>query len=274
MMISLLKKLGKKDSKDPTPVTTTVIVTTPTDTQLDLNPTPLNIQSHTSPQSCQDRHTNMTESFIKIADDDEGYSLNQFCIPKHYENDLASVIIPEGLIHDRTERLARDIINDFGSEGIVGLCVLKGGYKFFTDLFNKMQLLNRNMDHSVPISVDFIRLKSYQNDKSTGEIQVIGSDNLEELKGKNVVIVEDIVDTGKTMTHLLDLLKKFEPKSVKVASLLVKRTPHSVGYRPDYIGFEIPDLFLVGYALDYNEYFRDLGHICVISEAGKKKYSE
>ena len=69
----------------------------------------------------------------------------------------------------RTERLARDIISDFGSEAIVGLCVLKGGYKFFTDLFNKMQLLNRNTDKSVPISVDFIRLKSYE------VIQVSGS---------------------------------------------------------------------------------------------------
>jgi len=213
------------------------------------------------------------ESFIRIADDDPGYSLQQFCIPKHYEDDLSYVAIPEGIIHDRTERLARDIITDFGSEAIVGLCVLKGGYKFFTDLFNKMQLLNRNTDKSVPISVDFIRLKSYENEKSTGSIKVIGSDNLDNLKGKNVLVVEDIIDTGRTMTHLLELLKKFEPKSVKVASLLVKRTPLAVGYRPDYIGFEIPDVFIVGYALDYNEYFRDLGHICVINDNGKKKYS-
>lgn len=217
----------------------------------------------------------MTESksFIQIPDGCPGYSLKQFCIPKHYEEDLENVMIPEGLIHDRTERLARDIFYDFGSECIVGLCVLKGGYKFFTDLFNKMQLLNRNSDCSNPICVDFIRLKSYRNDKSTGQIEVLGSDNLSQLKGKNVLVVEDIIDTGNTMTHLLDLLKTYEPKSVKVASLLVKRTPLSVGYRPDYIGFEVPDLFLVGYALDYNEHFRDLGHICSINDKGKAKYS-
>jgi len=213
----------------------------------------------------------MTESFIKIPDDCKGYSLNQFCVPKHYEEDVDSVVIPEGLIHDRTERLARDIFNDFGSEPIVGLCVLKGGYKFFTDLFNKMQLLNRNSERSNPISVDFIRLKSYKNDKSSGNIEVLGSDNLSELSGKNVLVVEDIIDTGNTMTHLLDLLKKYEPKTVKVASLLVKRTPLSVGYRPNYIGFEVPNEFLVGYALDYNEHFRDLGHICSISEKKGKK---
>lgn len=72
---------------------------------------------------------------------------------------------------------------------------------------------------------------------------------------------------------LLNTLEKNKPKSVRVASLLVKRTPHSCGYKPDYAGFEIPNHFVVGYALDYNEYFRDLQHICVINEAGKAKYA-
>lgn len=217
-----------------------------------------------------------SHSFVRISDDDKGYSLSQFCVPKHYEDDLSHILIPEGLIHDRTERLARDIVSDLGDDpiGIVGLCVLKGGYKFFTDLFNKMQLLARNSAKSVPMSVEFIRLKSYVNDKSAGPIQVIGCDNMDELKGKNVLIVEDIIDTGKSMQHLLNLLRKVEPKSIKVASLLIKRNDAGSGYKPDYIGFEIPDEFIVGYALDYNEYFRDLGHICVINENGKKKYSE
>ena len=97
-----------------------------------------------------------------------------------------------------------------------------------------------------------------QNDQSTGDIKVIGGDDLSTLTGKNVLIVEDIIDTGKAMQTLLSLVKKHKPKMVKVASLLVKRTPRSVGYRPDFVGFEIPDKFVVGYALDYNEYFRDL----------------
>uniref|UniRef100_A0A8C2FNF9 Un-named sa821 n=1 Tax=Cyprinus carpio TaxID=7962 RepID=A0A8C2FNF9_CYPCA len=81
-----------------------------------------------------------------------------------------------------------------------------------------------------------------------------------------------IVDTGKTMRALLQHVETFQPKMVKVAGLLVKRVPHGAAELPDYVGFVIPNRFVVGYALDYNEYFRDLNHICVISETGKQKY--
>lgn len=87
----------------------------------------------------------------------------------------------------------------------------------------------------------------------------------EVLLGQNLLIVEDIIDTGATMVKLLDRLALVEPKSVRVTSLLIKKTSRSNGYIPDYVGFAIPDAFVVGYALDYNEYFRDLDHICVIS---------
>lgn len=216
--------------------------------------------------------TTLSRSGIVIDDDAKGYHLEQFCIPKHYESSLENILIPSGLITDRIERLARDIVHDFSHEGIVALCVLKGGYKFFTDLLDRIKMLNRNSDDSVPLAVDFIRLKSYVDDHSSGEIEVIGGDNLENLTGKNVLVVEDIIDTGKTMLKLLDLLKSVKPKCIKVASLLVKRTDKSTGYKPDYAGFEIPNLFVVGYALDYNEYFRDLNHICVINKAGMIKY--
>ncbi|XP_059942648.1 hypoxanthine-guanine phosphoribosyltransferase isoform X1 [Mesoplodon densirostris] len=187
---------------------------------------------------------------VVISDDEPGYDLDLFCIPNHYAEDLEKVFIPHGLIMDRTERLARDVMKEMGGHHIVALCVLKGGYKFFADLLDYIKALNRNSDRSIPMTVDFIRLKSYCN----------------------VLIVEDIIDTGKTMQTLLSLVKQHNPKMVKVASLLVKRTPRSVGYRPDFVGFEIPDKFVVGYALDYNEYFRDLNHVCVISETGKAKY--
>ncbi|KFW12013.1 Hypoxanthine-guanine phosphoribosyltransferase, partial [Eurypyga helias] len=222
-----------------------------------------------------------------IGDDEQGYDLDLFCIPKHYADDLEKVYIPHGLIMDRTERLAREIMKGMGGHHIVALCVLKGGYKFFADLLDYIKALNRNSDKSIPMTVDFIRLKSYCNDQSTGDIKVIGGDDLSTLTGKKlenatltcliffltrVFYLQDIIDTGKTMKTLLSLLKQYNPKMVKVASLLVKRTPRSVGYRPDFVGFEVPDKFVVGYALDYNEYFRDLNHICVISETGKQKY--
>ncbi|XP_032969838.1 hypoxanthine-guanine phosphoribosyltransferase-like isoform X1 [Rhinolophus ferrumequinum] len=209
---------------------------------------------------------------VVISDDEPGYDLDLFCIPSHYAEVLEKVFIPHGLIMDRTERLARDVMKEMGGHHIVALCVLKGGYKFFADLLDYIKVLNRNSDRSIPMTVDFIRLKSYCNDQSTGDIKVIGGDDLSTLTGKNVLIVEDIIDTGKTMQTLLSLVKQHNPKMVKVASLLVKRTPRNVGYRPDFVGFEIPDKFVVGYALDYNEYFRDLNHVCVISETGKAKY--
>ncbi|CAH1789663.1 unnamed protein product [Owenia fusiformis] len=213
------------------------------------------------------------EAIMEIEDNFTGYSLDKFCIPKHYEEDLDHVLIPYGLIQDRIERLARDIVQEFGNKPIVALCVLKGGYKFFSDLLDKIQLLNRNSTESIPICIDFIRLKSYEDDQSTGQIKVIGGDNLNNLSGKNVLIVEDIIDTGGTMKKLLQLLEAYKPKSIRVASLLVKRTSRSNGVKADYAGFEIPDRFVVGYALDFNEYFRDLSHICVINDKGQKKYA-
>ncbi|XP_062997516.1 hypoxanthine-guanine phosphoribosyltransferase-like [Elgaria multicarinata webbii] len=210
-------------------------------------------------------------SHLQIKDEDNGYNKNLFCIPKHYEDDLDRVFIPHGLILDRTERLARDIMQDMGNHHIFALCVLKGGYKFFAELMDHIKALNRNTDQSVPITVDFVRLKSYCNDSSTENVSIIGEE-LPSFKGKNVLVVEDIIDTGRTIQTLLSKIKEYEPQMIKVVSLLVKRTTRTSGYQPDYTGFEIPDKFVVGYALDYNEYFRDLNHICILNEKAKEKY--
>uniref|UniRef100_A0A8C9MKV6 Hypoxanthine phosphoribosyltransferase n=1 Tax=Serinus canaria TaxID=9135 RepID=A0A8C9MKV6_SERCA len=201
----------------------------------------------------------------QIRDEESGYNKNLFRIPKHYEEDLERVFIPHGLILDRTERLARDIMQDMGSHHIVALCVLKGGYKFFADLLDHIKTLNQNGDKSVPVTVDFVRIKSYCNDSPAEKISFVGEE-LSTLNGK------DIIETGRTMKALLSKIKDKKPRMVKVVSLLVKRTCQSPGYRPDYTGFEIPDKFVVGYALDYNEYFRDLNHICILKENAKEKY--
>lgn len=216
----------------------------------------------------------MSKNYIEINDGAEGYPVNMFCVPKHYTSFIQNILIPRGVIADRTERLARNIWDDLGDgRPLAVLCVLKGGYQFCSDLMDYIKALNRHASKSVPMRVDFIRLKSYENDKSTGEIKVVGGDNLQSLEGKNILIVEDIIDTGNTMKKLLKIVHDHSPKSVKVCSLLIKRTTRSSGYKPDYIGFEVPDKFLVGYALDYNEYFRDLEHICVINDDGKKTFA-
>ncbi|XP_069504261.1 phosphoribosyltransferase domain-containing protein 1 [Ambystoma mexicanum] len=209
---------------------------------------------------------------LVIPDNWPGYKLDLFALPQHYCDDLQCVFIPHGVIMDRTERLAKNIMNDIGDNYITVLCVLKGGYRFCADLVEHIKNLSRNSERFISMRVEFVRLKSYCNDQSMEEMQIVGGEDLPKLSGKNVLIVEDIIGTGRTMKALLNQLQKYKPKMIKVASLLVKRTPLSDGYRPDYAGFEIPNLFVVGYALDYNEHFRDLNHICIINETGKEKY--
>jgi hypoxanthine phosphoribosyltransferase len=216
------------------------------------------------------------EDCMNIPDSFDGYSTKMFCIPKHYEDYIDKVLMPHGMIQDRIEKLAADIFHDMIDHQeihISAVCVLKGGYKFFSELLNKLNTLNTTSGRSVPISIDFIKVKSYVDTASSGEVQILGMDNLvESLKNKNVLIVEDMIDTGRTMKKLLKTMQKYEPKTLKVACLMRKRTPLSDGYAPDYVGFEIPDKFLIGYALDYNEYFRDLSHICTINPAGIEKF--
>uniref|UniRef100_A0A8D3CTK6 Hypoxanthine phosphoribosyltransferase n=1 Tax=Scophthalmus maximus TaxID=52904 RepID=A0A8D3CTK6_SCOMX len=209
---------------------------------------------------------------IVISDDWPGYSLDLFSYPAHYSGDLDCVIVPHGVIMDRTERLARNIMDDLGDHDIVVLCVLKGGYQFCADLVDRIKALSRNSNRTIPMRVHFIRLKSYLNDQSTEDLHILGEEDLSFLAGKVIFSLSAIVDTGKTMKTLLEHVEAFRPKMIKVAGLLVKRVPFNSAWVPDYVGFEIPNRFVVGYALDYNEYFRDLNHICVISESGKIKY--
>ncbi|KAG9509993.1 Hypoxanthine-guanine phosphoribosyltransferase [Fragariocoptes setiger] len=220
---------------------------------------------------------------ICISDDFTGYPIDSFCLQHVPAEDLESVLVPGGLVKDRIERMGLDIARDLANEEFHALCVLRGGYQFFNDLLEVIRRFHRlNPDQSAlelksrrtrRIHVEFIRLKSYEDDSSGGDVKIMGIENLKSLKGKNVLIVEDIIDTGLTMGTLLKVLAKEEPKTVRVASLFYKRTEKNVtNYRPHYIGIEVPDLFIVGCNLDYNDYFRDLQHVCVISQTGKNKY--
>eukprot|EP00053_Salpingoeca_punica_P006269 m.59800 g.59800 ORF g.59800 m.59800 type:complete len:225 (+) comp13612_c0_seq1:63-737(+) len=219
-----------------------------------------------------EKRSRSANDFVKITDDAPLYPLDQFCVPHHYVDDLDSILIPHGMILNRVEKMALNIFKEFQNQPLTVLCVLKGGHQFFADLVEQLKRLNVHTPQPVPLSIDFIRVKSYHNTESTGSVQVIGGDDLTTLRDKNVLIVEDIIDTGNTMTKLLEVLKQYQPRAVRVASLFLKRTPKSNGYIPDYTGFEIPDHFIVGYCLDLNEHFRDLNHVCIINEHGKAKY--
>ncbi|CAF0723353.1 unnamed protein product [Didymodactylos carnosus] len=214
---------------------------------------------------------------LVIPDEFVGYPLRYFNLPLHYRDDLQSVLIPYGLVQDRIEALASSIFLDVHihiPEQLVCLCVLKGGYRFFSDLVSKIQNENRlQNDRSLPMSLEFIRCKSYVNDSSSEKLEIIGLSDLNSLKHKNLIVVEDMIDTGSTMVALKKELEKFQPKSVKICTLFIKRRKDKKCLlKPDYVGFQIPDHFVVGYALDYNEYFRDLEHICIMEKSGIEKY--
>ncbi|PVU95229.1 hypothetical protein BB561_001962 [Smittium simulii] len=210
--------------------------------------------------------------WIFVKENEKNYNIEHFVIPEHYEGDVSNVLIPHGLILDRIEKLARQILSQY-TDRLVVCCVLKGGHQFFADLVGFLKKYTTKEGKHLPIALDFIRVKSYENDTSSGSVHISMSEKeLKALKGRDVLIVEDIIDTGRTMVALLDHLKKYELKSIKVASLFVKRTHLSNGFTPEYVGFSVPDVFIVGYCLDYNDYFRDLDHVCSISPAGQKKY--
>ncbi|KAH6562355.1 hypothetical protein BASA50_006561 [Batrachochytrium salamandrivorans] len=214
----------------------------------------------------------MSTSWIDIKADQQ-HLLEHFSIPKHYEDDVSSILIPHGLIRDRVEKLAQLIAYD-STKPLVACCVLKGAHGFFADLIEHLKKLPNKNGRSIPMSFEFIKVKSYENEHSTGSVKIsLSEDDLKSFQGKDLLIVEDIVDTGKTMVGLIDMLQKYQPASIRVVSLLLKKTDRSNSYVPDYVGFSIPDLFVVGYCLDYNEVFRDLDHIAVISDTGKAKYT-
>jgi len=175
--------------------------------------------------------------------------------------------------------MAVDLCRDFGfnngsGERLHMMCVLKGGHQFFSDLADALKKLTLRGCTAPPLTFDFIRVKSYAGTESTGDIQIesLGV-NLSEMKGRHILLCEDIIDTGSTMLKLVPYLQSFGAASVKVATLLTKRTPKSKGFVADYTGFSIPDHFVVGYCLDYNEVFRDMAHICVMAKAGIARHA-
>ena len=162
-------------------------------------------------------------------------------------------------IAQRVKGLAAEIRRDAGPEAPVHLIgVLKGAFVFLADLM-------REMDGNV--SCDFIAVSSYAGTKSTGEVQIL-KDLDRSIEGRHVVIVEDIVDTGLTLSYLQNALRARAPKSIRTACLLSKPSRRMVDVPVEYIGFTIDDRFVVGYGLDYEEQYRNLPFIGVVQGVG------
>lgn len=168
---------------------------------------------------------------------------------------------PEALITEeeiafRIEALGRAITKDYENEDLIVICILKGAFVFCSDLIKK---INR------PLSLEFISLSSYgDSSNSSGNVR-LEMDITRNIEGKNILIVEDIVDTGLTIKTLMEILSIRNPKSVKLASLLFKPVKLKHNVKIDYLGFEIEDKFVIGYGLDYAGRYRELPYIGILN---------
>ncbi|MBZ5504569.1 MAG: hypoxanthine phosphoribosyltransferase [Acidobacteriia bacterium] len=171
------------------------------------------------------------------------------------------ILIDRKQIADGVARIGQEITRDFAGQSVILVGVLKGACLFLSDLARQIDL---------EATFDFIAVRSYGTKKeSAGEVQLI-KDVTTPLEDKNVILVEDILDTGLTFTFLKKLLLARKPRTLKFAALLDKPSRRQMPVEADYVGFKIPDKFVVGYGLDYAERFRNLADICIFSEdAGK-----
>ncbi|MCQ2518471.1 MAG: hypoxanthine phosphoribosyltransferase [Lachnospiraceae bacterium] len=165
------------------------------------------------------------------------------------------VLLTEEEVDERIRRLGEQISRDYAGKSIHMICVLKGGSFFMCELAKRI---------TVPVSLDFMSVSSYGGGtESSGQIKII-KDLDESIEGKNVLVVEDIIDSGRTLSHLLKLLASRHPESLSLCTLLDKPDRRVVDVDVDYTGFEVEDLFVVGYGLDYDQKYRNLPYVGVV----------
>lgn len=170
--------------------------------------------------------------------------------------DAPRVLISEADIRSRVDALAAQISSDYAdTDELVLVCVLKGAFIFLADLSRQL---------TIPRTIEFMALSSYgTRGAESGAVRVV-MDLRTGIEGRHVLVVEDIVDTGRTLHYLMDLLRTRDPASVKACALVRKKDRHQVEVPIDYLGFDIPDVWAVGYGLDYKERYRTLSYIGVV----------
>lgn len=165
------------------------------------------------------------------------------------------VLLTEEEVDRKIEEIGKKISEDYQGKEIHLICILKGGIFFTCELAKRI---------TVPVSLDFMSVSSYgAGTKSSGVVKIV-KDLDEPLDGKDVIIVEDIIDSGRTLSYLIEILHKRNPKSIKLCTLLDKPERRVTDVKVDYIGFNIPDEFVVGYGLDYSQRYRNLPYIGVV----------
>lgn len=166
-----------------------------------------------------------------------------------------SVMISEDDVDKRIKEIGEQISKDYEGKEVHLICVLRGGVFFMCELAKRI---------SVPVTMDFMSVSSYGNDtKSSGVVKIV-KDLDDSIRGKDVIVIEDVVDSGRTLSYLLEMLKDRNPASLKLCTLLDKPERRVCEVKVDYTGFEIPDEFVVGYGLDYAQKYRNLPYIGIV----------
>lgn len=170
-------------------------------------------------------------------------------------SETVRVLLSEAEVDNRIAEIAEQINHDYEGKQVHMICVLKGGVYFTCELSKRL---------AVPVSIDFMCVSSYGADtKSSGVVRIV-KDLDQSIQGKDVLVVEDIVDSGRTLNYLLGYLKNKDPKSLRLCTLLDKQQRRVVKVDVDYTCFQIPDEFVVGYGLDYAQKYRNLPYIGVV----------
>ena len=169
---------------------------------------------------------------------------------------IDKVLVAEEDIRRRVDELGKEITRDYAGMQPIAVCVLRGAIPFYGDLIRRIDL---------PVTVDTITVSSYGSGTVSGKLKVI-TDMRTSVEGRDVLVVDDIIDSGRTSVALIEMLKERGAKSVRTCALLDKPSRRVVDIKGDYVGFAIPDEFVVGYGLDWNEKFRNLPHVYTLKE--------
>jgi hypoxanthine phosphoribosyltransferase len=171
------------------------------------------------------------------------------------KDDVGEVLLTDEQIREKTAELGRQLTEDYRGKNPLLICVLKGGLMFLADLMREIH---------IPVEIDFMAVSSYGDaTESSGVVRIL-MDLDRNIQGRHVLIVEDIIDTGRTLTYIMENLQTRGPASVKVCTLLNKPARRVLDIPIDYVGFEIPDRFVIGYGLDYGEIYRNLPFVGVL----------
>ncbi len=169
------------------------------------------------------------------------------------ENKRREILLSKSSIEARIDELGKTLTEDYKDKNLLVVSLLKGSFIFTADLVRRIDL---------PVRIEFMTTSSYgHSEESSGSVRIVQNINVEELSQFDVLIVDDITDSALTMTGVLEILSKRNPRSIKACVLLDKPSRRKVDYEPDYVGFEIPDMFIVGYGLNYGDYFRNVDHV-------------